>query len=96
MEKLATPAIPAFDLETLPVPGQVAFAVLDLQGSVVVRSGNTQLLSEQDAPILFEMFSQSAQIDPNIQRLSVKLSGYRYTVTRDENHIYIVQTRNES
>lgn len=92
MEPPPTSPPPAFDLETSPVPGQIASAVLDLQGSVV-RSGN--LLPAHDVQILFEMFSQSAQISSDMERLSVSLSGYRYVVTRDDTHVYIVQTRKE-
>lgn len=81
--------LPIYDLETSPVPGQMATAVLDLQGGIV--RGPTMV----DAPILFEMFAQSAKVSPDIQRLCVSFSGYRYVVTRDETHVYIVQIRNE-
>ena len=82
---------PALDLENSPVPGQLATAVLDLQGAHV----RGQDISEKDAAILFEMFSQSSKVSANVHRLCVSFSGYRYAVTRDETHVYIVQTRNE-
>lgn len=82
---------PAFDLDSAPVPGQLATAVLDLQGTFI----RGQHLAEDDAGILFEMFSQSSQISPDVQRLCVSFTGHRYIVTRDETHVYIVQTRAE-
>mmetsp|Transcript_18201 Transcript_18201/g.34536 ORF Transcript_18201/g.34536 Transcript_18201/m.34536 type:complete len:155 (-) Transcript_18201:421-885(-) len=84
-------SVPAYDLESSPVPGQLATAVLDLQGTLI----RGQKLPEEDASILFEMFSQSSQISSEVQRLCVSFSGYRYVVTRDETHVYIVQTRTE-
>lgn len=80
---------PPMDLESSPLPGQVSSAVLDLQGSLLRGQ-----LPERDASILFEMFSQSAKVSDDIQRLSVSFSGIRYVMTRDESHVYIVQTRN--
>ena len=85
----ATPA--AYDLESSPVPGQLGTAVLDLQGGLL----NSQEISEHDASILFEMFSESSKVTSEVERLCVSLSGYRYVVTRDETHIYIVRARNE-
>ena len=83
--------VPAIDLETSPVPGQLATAALDLEGTLV----RGQKLPEEAAGILFEMFSQSSKISSEVQRLCVSFSGYRYVVTRDETHVYIVQTRTE-
>lgn len=82
---------PTFDLESSPVPGQLGSAVLDLQGSLI----RGQQVSEDDARILFEMFSQSSKVSSDVQRLCVSFSGYRYVVTRDESHVYVVQARNE-
>ena len=82
---------PALDLENSPVPGQLAAAVLDLQGTYL----RGQALSEHDAAILFEMFSQSSKVSSDVQRLCVSFSGHRYVVTRDETHVFIVQARNE-
>lgn len=84
---------PALDLENSPVPGQLGTAVLDLQGNLV--HGGREAVSEKDAGILFEMFSQSSKVSSDVQRLCVSFSGHRYVVTRDETHVYIVQTRNE-
>lgn len=88
-----TPPTPALNLENSPVPGQLATAVLDLQGTYV--QGSSHELAERDAAILFEMFSQSSKIDSGVQRLCVSFTGHRYVVTRDASHVYIVQTRNE-
>lgn len=82
---------PALDLESSPVSGQMASAVLDLEGNLLRGQ-----VPESEASILFEMFSQSAKVSNDIQRISVSFaSGYRYVMTRDETHVYIVQARNE-
>lgn len=81
---------PVLDLASSPVPGQMASAVLDLQGNLLRGQ-----IPQHDANILFEMYSQSAKVSKDIQRLSVSFTANRYVMTRDESHIYIVQTRNE-
>jgi hypothetical protein len=77
------------DLEASPVPGQTAFAVLDLFGSM--KSG--QMVSE-DASILFQILVEAGSLNlKKFRRVAVSFPSTRYVVSRDENHIYIVQTR---
>ena len=84
-------AAPALDLEASPVQGQMASAVLDLQGNLVGGA-------LPDAPILFQMLVEAGSLlhlqqQNSFRRLTVAFPAVRYVVSRDENHIYIVQTR---
>mmetsp|Transcript_124048 Transcript_124048/g.185397 ORF Transcript_124048/g.185397 Transcript_124048/m.185397 type:complete len:100 (+) Transcript_124048:233-532(+) len=90
------------DLEASPIPGQTGWAVLDLQGTVV----RCQSLQDQDCKLLFQMLQESATIltaSPannkeaedidGLRRLTVTFAQSRFVVTRDESHVYLVQTR---
>ncbi|GKY94242.1 hypothetical protein MPSEU_000390000 [Mayamaea pseudoterrestris] len=80
---------PSLDLDSSPIQGQLASAVLNLKGELV--RGN--LSSEQDARLLYQMLAETAALDKPIRRLTVTLSSVKYIVARDETHVYIVQTR---
>ena len=90
---METSSIPALDLEATPVQGQVASAVLDLQGHIV----RGQLSTEHDAEILYKMLVEAGNL-PSLQggdfsRMTVTFPTTRYIVARDQAHIYIVQAR---
>ncbi|CAB9496470.1 expressed unknown protein [Seminavis robusta] len=86
--------LPAVDLEASPVQGQLASAVLDLQGNMVRGQ-----LSPPDADTLFRMLVEAGSLETTMEgaggfrRLTVTFSSIRYVVARDEEHVYIVQTR---
>jgi hypothetical protein len=86
---------PALDLDASPVPGQQASAVLTAAQGHVVLVGN---LDAGAVTILWRLWVESAAVaadDGVIERLSVSYGGQRYVVTRDEQHVYMVQTRTE-
>lgn len=83
---------PALDLEASPLQGQMASAVLDLEGNLVVGGGSEL----PDAALLFEMLSEVGTLPSltSFQRMTVSFPNtVRYIVSRDERHVYIVQTR---
>jgi len=86
-------AAPALDLESSPVQGQLASAVLDLQGHIVRGQ-----LSPHDASILFQMLVETGNLQgmDGFRRITVTYSSVRYVVARDDSHVYVVQTRNVS
>jgi hypothetical protein len=72
------------------VQGQTASAVLDLKGNLV----KGQQLASSDASLLFQIFVEAGSLNlEKFRRLSVTFSSVRFVVSRDETHIYIVQTR---
>ena len=80
---------PALDLEASPVQGQLASAVLDLQGNIVRGQ-----LPPEEASTLYQMLVETANLElTGFRRLTVTYPSIRYVVARDESHIYIVQTR---
>jgi len=90
------------DLDVSPIAGQTGWAVLDLQGSIVKQSSSS--FQQNDLSILFQMFTLLPQegdkqygneeIGGGWERMTVHCSGStRFIVTRDETHIYMVQTR---
>ena len=80
---------PAVDLEASPVQGQLASAVLDLQGNIVRGQ-----LPPDEASTLYHMLVETANLElTGFRRLTVTFPSIRYVVARDEAHIYIVQTR---
>ena len=86
---MSTNQLPAVDLESSPVQGQLASAVLDLQGNIVRGQ-----LAPQDASTLFQMLAEAGSLDlDGFRRLTVTFPSVRYVVARDEAHVYIVQTR---
>jgi len=78
------------DLEATPVQGQLASAVLDLNGNLVRGQ-----LSPHDASLLFQMLVETANLKEieGFRRMTVTFSSIRYIVARDDSHVYIVQTR---
>jgi hypothetical protein len=87
--KMEATGAPPFDLEASPVQGQLASAVLDLNGNLVRGQ-----LSPHDASLLFQMLAEVGSLGvENFRRLTVTFSSARYVVSRDENHVYMVQTR---
>jgi hypothetical protein len=95
-------ALPFWDLEAAPVPGQQAAAVLTLQPPGHVVGGS---LPPHVVRILWQIWVESALVAsssstagmtltaaPAVERLSVSYGGQRYVVTRDDKHLYMVQT----
>lgn len=81
-----------YDFDASPIPGQQGWAVLDLKGQTVRNNG----LALEDAGVLFKMFQESASLmseEEGFRRLMVNYSETRFLVTRDENHVYLVQAR---
>lgn len=81
---------PALDLEENPVPGQIASAILDLEGNLVKGT-----LSAREASLLFQMLVEAGSLQlSDFKRLTVTVSPtIRYVVSRDETHVFVVQTR---
>lgn len=80
---------PSLDLDALPVPGQLASAVLDQKGTLLKGK-----LSPHDASILYQMLVTCGSLPlERFRRLTVTFSTSRYVVSRDETHIYVVKTR---
>ena len=87
---MATPP-PMLDLDASPIAGQIGWAVLDIEGNMI----KSHALKESDISILFQMLQESAKIQGQepLKRLTVTFPGVaRFLVTRDESHIYMVQT----
>ena len=87
----------AFDPETSPIPGQQAWAILDLHGNLVRSSpplptGLPPVV--HDAKTLYGMLVEATPIvaKEGLKRMTVNFSQTRYVVARDEHHIYLVQT----
>ena len=67
-----SPAVPAFDPETSPIPGQQGWAILDLHGRMVRRSNNASAAASAsasslpsivlDAPTLYNMLVESTPL----------------------------------
>ena len=72
-----------------PVQGQVAGAVLTLDGEVV-RGG---LPEKDDARLLYQMLLETSSLNKPIRRLTVSFPSVKYTVARDDSHVYIVQSQ---
>lgn len=80
---------PSLDLDASPVQGQLASAVLDLQGNIVRGQ-----LAPPEASTLYQMLLEAGNLPLEaFRRLTVTFPSVRYVVTRDETHVYIVQTR---
>jgi hypothetical protein len=78
------------DLDASPISGQTGWAVLDFQGQVL--KSNSFL--DQDARLLFQMLQETAKQQEEWFRLTVTFPGAaRFLVTRDDTHVYMVQTR---
>lgn len=79
---------PSLDLETSPIPGQLASAVLNRNGEIIRST-----LSHDDARLLFQMLAETSALQKPIRRLTVAYPTVKYVVARDESHVYIVQMR---
>ena len=85
------------DLDASPVQGQMGWAVMDLQGRVLRNVG----LSQQDTSLLFQILQESTPLvnnnkndkDGGLQKLTISFSETKFLITRDETHVYLVQTR---
>jgi hypothetical protein len=89
--------VSALDLEASPVQGQIASAVLDCNGTFLRGQ-----LAPVDASLLFQMLVDAGSVlqqqnstatHGEFRRLTVTCRTVRYVVARDDNHVYIVQTR---
>lgn len=83
----------AVDFEATPVLGQLGSTILDLSGKVIRNSG---LLSTSQALLLYKMLLEIGMLNNQegaFQRMTVTFQSSRYSVTRDEHYIYIVQTQ---
>lgn len=79
------------DLDVSPIQGQIAWAVLDLQGTVLKATGE---FPQQDVTLLFQMLLESTKLaEDGFRRLTVSLATCRYLISIDAKHIYLVQTR---
>ena len=79
------------DLDASPIAGQIGWAVMDLDGQMIKSNS----VKDKDISILFQMLQESAKIQGQqpLKRLTVTFPGVaRFLVTRDESHIYMVQT----
>lgn len=91
MQEGGSSATPALDLEASPVPGQLASVVLALHNGEIVRG---TLPNAHDAQLLYQMFVEAGNLQlHDFKRMSVTLSSVRYVLSRDEAHVYIVQTK---
>ena len=88
-----------FDPETSPIPGQQAWAILDLHG-VMVKSSADSASSDlppvvQDAKTLYGMLVESTPLVSNggLKRMTINFASIRYVVAQDDSHIYLVQTK---
>jgi hypothetical protein len=84
-----TSLAPALDLEATPVPGQLASAVLDLDGNVVSMSGATSGsdgVSKNDVVVLYQMLLETGHLltrglldgGNSFRRFTVTFSTMRY------------------
>ena len=90
---------PLFDPEATPIPGQQAWAILDLHGTMIKSSvdpasGDLPPVI-QDAKTLYGMLVESTPLvsDGGLKRMTINFSSIRYVVARDDSHIYLVQTK---
>ena len=92
MDNTDSNALPSVDLEASPVQGQLASAVLSVNGQLLRGP-----LAPHDASILYQMLVEAGNLKnlqhDNFTRLTVTFPSVRYVVARDEDHIFIVQTR---
>lgn len=96
----------SFDPETSPVPGQQAWAILDLHGTMVRSSADISSPIVQDAKTLYGMLVESTPLISNnqddngtggLKRMTINFaaSSLRYVIARDDHHIYLVQTKGQ-
>lgn len=88
----ATSVPPAVDFVASPVQGQLGSTIMDLNGQVVQQSG---LLAPAQASLLYKMLLEVGILNEEgaFQRMTVSFQSTRYSVTRDMNYVYIVQTQ---
>ena len=90
----------SFDPETSPIPGQQAWAILDLHGTMVRSSasdGSDPAPILKDAKTLYGMLVESTPLvsSDGLKRMTIHFSSIRYVVARDDHHIYLVQTKGQ-
>mmetsp|Transcript_18424 Transcript_18424/g.51414 ORF Transcript_18424/g.51414 Transcript_18424/m.51414 type:complete len:125 (+) Transcript_18424:201-575(+) len=93
--------LPALDPETSPIPGQQAWAILDLHGRLVRSSSAAAIAASgsalvRDAPTLYAMLVEATPLVPSgsgLRRMTVNLATVRYVIARDQHHVYLVQTK---
>mmetsp|Transcript_37688 Transcript_37688/g.43048 ORF Transcript_37688/g.43048 Transcript_37688/m.43048 type:complete len:89 (+) Transcript_37688:81-347(+) len=83
-------AIPLVDLEA--TQGHIGSALLALDGSVIRLGGK---MSEENASILFKILVEVAMLgsDDNFKRLVVSFASCNFSLARDADHVYILQTK---
>jgi hypothetical protein len=82
---------PSVDFEATPVQGQLGSVVLDLNGQVVRINGQ---ISVNQALVLYKMLLEVGMLpEEGFKRLTVSFPSTRYSVARDETHVYIVKTQ---
>ena len=83
---------PAVDFEATPVQGQLGSTIMDLDGQMVRNSG---LLSPNQATLLYKMLLEVGMLNEKgaFQRMTVAFQSTRYSVTRDQTYVYVVQTQ---
>lgn len=83
---------PAVDFEASPIQGQLGSTIMDLNGQVVRNNG---LVSPTQASLLYKMLLEVGVLNEEggFRRMTVSFQSTRYSVTRDQNYIYIVQTQ---
>jgi|Transcript_18810 hypothetical protein len=83
---------PAVDLVASPVQGQLGSTIMDLNGQIVQQSG---LLAPAQASLLYKMLLEVGILKEEgaFRRMTVSFQSTRYSVTRDINYVYIVQTQ---
>mmetsp|Transcript_30666 Transcript_30666/g.73560 ORF Transcript_30666/g.73560 Transcript_30666/m.73560 type:complete len:106 (-) Transcript_30666:294-611(-) len=82
------------DLDQTPIQGQTGWALLDLNGTVLVLSGKS-LSQSNNVTVLYQMLLETTNIidaSEDFCKLTVSFSNSAYLVSRDENHIYVVET----
>lgn len=82
---------PSVDFEATPVQGQLGSVVLDLNGQAVRTNGQ---ISGNQASVLYKMLLEVGMLpEEGFKRLTVSFPSTRYSVARDETHVYIVKTQ---
>ena len=79
------------DLDQTPIQGQTGWALLDLNGNVLVLSGG---LLEANLTVLYQMLLETTSLvkGNDFRKLTVSFKSCQYLVSRDDNHIYVVET----
>ena len=86
-----TTAVPGkyLNLDETPVQGQTGWALLDLNGNILVKSGG---ISEANVDILYQMLLETTGLVQDFRKLTVAFTSSQYLVSRDEDYVYVVET----